>query len=359
MSDDPLDPIRQKIDSIDKAILDLIEERARCALSIAKIKSTQSDPIYYRPEREAKILREILTQHDSLLDSKTIARIFKELISGCLNLQKPIRVAYLGPKGTFSQIATEAHFGQAIDSIPQSGIDDIFDAVLKGSVDYGVVPIENSTAGSITLTLDQLIHTPLHICGEIELPIHHQLIRRKGDDSPIQCIYAHEQTLMQCHQTLKQRFPDIPQKAMSSNSLAAPLLLKEQGYAMIGASLIAEQEELEIVHANIEDSAHNRTRFIIIGKQSPPPSGDDKTSLLIATPQSAGALATLITPFQTHDISMTSIHSRPYQYHNWSYLFFIDIEGHEKDKRVQQALNELSQQPIMITILGSYPRKIL
>lgn len=359
MTEDALEKARQKIDDIDNSILSLIEKRATLALEIADIKSQQKSPVYYRPEREAQILRDILNKHHSLLDTKIIAKIFKELISGCLNLQKQMTVAYLGPQGTFSQIATETHFGQGVATLPENSIEAIFQAVSEERADYGIVPIENSTAGSINTTLDLLINTPLHICGEVELPIHHHLLRQKGDDSTIQCIYAHEQTLAQCRQTLNQYFPNIQTQSTSSNSQAAEQLLTRKGYAMIGADLLATLYDLEIVKQHLEDSPHNRTRFIIIGQRSPAPSGNDKTSLLIATPQSAGSLINLIKPFQTHGISMTTINSRPYQHHNWSYLFFIDIQGHQSDEQVKLALDTLSKQAMMLTILGSYPRAVI
>jgi chorismate mutase/prephenate dehydratase len=353
-----LQGIREKIDLIDEKILNLLKERADLAKNVAKIKEGMASPIYYSPAREAEVLRQKMAKNNSGLPHAVVVKIFREIMSACLALQKRLDVAFLGPKGTFSQIAAETHFGQAVNHLPQDNIERVFSMVSSSQADYGVVPIENSTAGVVNLTLDKLLNTTLHICGEIEIPIHHNLLRQKNDNTPITHIYAHQQTLSQCQGFLNEHYPKAKIIPVESNTAKVSYIKKKEGCAIIAPKLAADIYGLEILSANIEERTDNSTRFLILGKNMPNPSGVDKTSLLIASPHSAGTLSSLLKPFDDHQINMTAITSRPYRHQSWQYIFFIDIEGHQDDKPIKKALSELSKKSGMLMILGSYPKAI-
>lgn len=355
MTDEELKKIRIKIDKIDKELFKLIRERAELAVEVAKIKQQQHSPIYYRPEREAQILRSIVANNDSLLPDHEIARIFRDIMSACLALQKPLSIAYLGPEGTFTQQAVLKHFGESVNLIPEFSISEVFKQVEAGNAHYGVVPIENSTAGMVTPTLDNLINSDVQICGEISLRIHHQLARI-DPNQPLELIYAHQQALAQCQNWLSAHYPLVLLKEVASNGLAAQLAVKESKAAAICSDHAIEINKLYKIHQNIEDFPNNTTRFIILGRQLPAPSGCDKTSLIISTPHEPGSLVQLLAPFEKYKINMTLIESRPYRHRNWSYIFFIDFEGHQSEAHIQAALNELTSMSVMMTLLGSYPQ---
>lgn len=357
MTDKKLDAIRKKIDETDKKLLALLKDRADLAVEVAKIKQSQHKPIYYRPEREAQILRKIVEKNESLLPDKEITHIFRNIMTACLALQQPISVAYLGPEGTFSQQAVLKHFGEGISSKPQSSIPEVFKKVGSDSVHYGVVPIENSTEGMINTTLDCLINHDVQICGEISLRIRHHLAR-SAPNEPLKKIYAHPQALGQCRQWLINHYPDVSLHDVASNGLAAKMASEEKDSAAICGESAVQIYHLTKVHEYIEDQPHNTTRFIIIGKQLPGPSGCDKTSLIIAATDKPGCLLQILTPLDNHNINMTMIESRPYHLRNWTYLFFIDFEGHQSEAHVQAALKELSAMSIMLTVLGSYPQAL-
>lgn len=354
MSDDKLNDIRKKIDSTDKQLLALLKERANLALEVAKIKQNQHQPVYYRPEREAQILRKIVEKNDSLLPDKEITRIFRDIMTACLALQQPISVAYLGPDGTFSQEAALQHFGE-VDFRSQSSIPEVFKQVAADLVHYGVVPIENSTAGMINTTLDCLISHDVQICGEISLRVRHHLAR-SAPKKPLKRIYAHPQALAQCRQWLNNHYPDVPLHEVASNGLAAQMAAEQEDCAAICGEKAVQIYNLTKVHEYIEDQPNNTTRFIILGKQLPGPSGCDKTSLIICTADKPGSLLHILTPLEKHKINMTMIESRPYRLRNWTYLFFIDFEGHQSEPHIQAALKELVSTSIMLTVLGSYPQ---
>lgn len=361
MSEKQLNEIRQKIDGIDKNIYQLLKDRAKTAVEIANIKksSEHESAVYYRPEREAQILRSIMENNDSLLSDRAVAQVFRDIMTACLALQKKLNVAFLGPVGTFSQMATETHFGKAIHSMPVDSIERVFREVDAGNADYGVVPIENSTEGVVIPTLDVFTSSGLNICGEIEIPIHQNLMRAPNDFSPLRKIYSHQQSLGQCRKWLQEQFPDAEIVAVASNALAAQLASKEIGSAAIGATLAAELYELDIITYNIEDNPQNTTRFLIIGKQIPAPSGNDKTALLIPTPHVPGSLYNLLKPFADRGINLTMLASRPYHHRNWSYMFFMDLIGHRDDENIKAALADLANMSVMVTVLGSYPRAVL
>ncbi|KTD32869.1 P-protein [Legionella nautarum] len=355
MTEDALKKIRNKIDKIDKRLFNLLSKRAELAAEVAKIKKLQHSPIYYRPEREAQILRSIVANNTSLLPDGEIARIFRDIMSACLALQEPLSIAYLGPEGTFSEQAVIKHFGESVNLIPEPSITEVFKLVENGNVHYGVVPIENSTEGVVNITLDNLISSDVQICGEISLRIRHHFARI-DPDKPLITIYAQQQTLSQCRHWLAVHYPKATLQEVASNGFAAQLAANDPNSAAICGDNAAEIHKLQILHQHIEDYPNNTTRFIILGKQLPAPSGSDKTSIIISTPHEPGTLLNLLSPFEKYKINMTSIASRPYRHRNWTYLFFIDFEGHQSEPPIQLALNEITSMSVMMTLLGSYPQ---
>lgn len=357
--DKKLAEIRKKLDDVDLQIQALLNQRATLALEVAKIKEASDPaPAYYRPEREAQILKTIAERNKGPMDSAIVVDIFRQVLTACLALQQKIKIAFLGPEGTFSHAASLKHFGKKVQTLPATSIQQVFHCVDSQQAHYGVVPIENSTTGVINTTLDALTTSPLYICGEIILPIHHYFLRRKNNKNPIKRIYSHEQSFAQCQNWLNNNFNDAEKIPVGSNATAAAMAQQDVESAAIAGAYAAEVFDLEKVQPLIEDNPHNQTRFLVIGRQKTLPSGQDKTSLLISTPHIPGALIELLKPFSDNGVNITLIESRPYQHHNWSYLFFVDIEGHQDDKPVQDALKILSGKPILLNILGSYPKAV-
>ena len=357
---DKLDKIRQRIDALDEKLQALISERARLAQQVAEVKQAQGDAaVYYRPEREAQVLREVLARNEGPLPGEAMARLFREIMSACLALEQPLKVAFLGPEGTFTQAAALKHFGHAVVTVPLASIDEVFREVRAGAVNYGVVPVENSTEGVVNHTLDMFMQSSLTICGEVDLRVHHHLLSRQQDRKKLQRIYSHQQSLAQCREWLDAHLPDVERVSVSSNAEAARRAAEEDNTAAIASDVAAELYGLEVLKANIEDNPDNITRFLIIGHQAVPPSGDDKTSLLISTRNMPGALYQLLKPFAENDISMNRIESRPSRLTNWEYVFFIDINGHVQDEKVAQCLDTLREEAAMLKVLGSYPRAVL
>ncbi|HFQ91939.1 MAG TPA: prephenate dehydratase [Chromatiales bacterium] len=361
MSDDKkLQEIRSRIDRIDQQLQDLITERARCAQEVARHKGDVEDTAeYYRPEREAQILRQVVRRNRGPLPDEAMARLFREIMSACLSLQHPMKVAYLGPEGTYTQAAVIKHFGHAATSLPLGSIDEVFRDVEANAAHYGVVPIENSSEGAVDHTLDMFIASPLKICSEIELRIHHCLLSREDSLEGVTRIYAHQMALAQCREWLDAHAARIERIAVNSNAEAAKRASGEPGAAAIASESAAEIYGLGILSANIEDKPDNTTRFLVIGRQAPASSGRDKTSLLVSAANKPGALYRLLEPLSNHGISMTRIESRPSRQGLWEYVFFIDIEGHVDDARVAAALQDLESEAAMVKVLGSYPCAVL
>ena len=354
--DGKLAQIRRRIDAIDGELLRLLSERAACAQQVAGVKQAAGETAFYRPEREAQVLRQVAAANPGPLPDEAVTHIFREIMSACLALERPLTVAYLGPPGTFSQDATHKHFGQAISSVPQATIEQVFREVDAGAADYGVVPIENSTEGAVTHTLDMFLSTPLAICGEVELAVHQQLLSKAPDLAGVKQIYSHAQSLAQCRRWLAGHLPGVACEAVSSNAEAARRAASEAGAAAIAGESAGRLYELTCLAANIEDEPGNTTRFLVIGRHDTQPSGRDKTSLLLSTGNRPGALASLLEPLRRHGISMTRIESRPARTGRWQYVFFIDIEGHAQDAPVQQVLTELRDVTALCKVLGAYPR---
>ena len=355
-----LESLRKKIDEIDSLLIKTISERARCAQHVAEVKEDQGDKAYYKPEREAQVLRRVMEKNEGPLDNEDLARLFRQIMSACLALEQPVKVAYLGPEGTFTQEAALKHFGDSAVSIPQSAIDEVFREVLSGSCDYGVVPVENSTEGVISHTLDSFMDSSLKICGEVELRIHqHFMVGENTDRKNISRVYSHAQSLAQCRQWLNSNFPAIERVAVSSNAEAAKRVQGEWNSAAIAGDMACELYTLEKLHEKIEDNPDNSTRFLIIGREEVPKSGKDRTSVVVSVRNKPGALHDLLEPFQRHNVDMTRLESRPSRNSNWTYVFFIDFEGHIEDQSVSNVLDELNSQVVELKVLGSYPCAVL
>ena len=355
-----LESLRQKIDDIDSLLIDTISERARCAQQVAEVKEDQGDQAYYKPEREAQVLRRVMEKNQGPLSNEDMARLFRQIMSACLALEQPVKVAYLGPEGTFTQEAALKHFGDSAVSVPQSAIDEVFREVLSGACHYGVVPVENSTEGVISHTLDSFMDSSLKICGEVELRIHqHFMVGENTDKKKISRVYSHAQSLAQCRQWLNANFPAIERVAVSSNAEAAKRVQGEWNSAAIAGDMACELYGLEKLHNKIEDNPDNSTRFLIIGREEVPKSGKDRTSLVVSVRNKPGALHDLLEPFQRHNVDMTRLESRPSRSSKWSYVFFIDLEGHIEDPSVANVIDELSSQVVDLKVLGSYPCAVI
>jgi len=357
---DHLAQVRQRIDDLDQQIQDLLNARAAAAQEVAHIKlATDPNAVFYRPEREAQVLRAVKERNQGPLGDEAVARLFREIMSECLALELPLKVGFLGPEGTFTQAAALKHFGHAVTSVPMAAISDVFQEVESGSCHYGVVPVENSSEGVVSHTLDMFLNSPLKICGEVTLRIHHNLLATSGDLDKIKVVYSHQQSLAQCRGWLDRNLPSVELIPVGSNAEAARRACENADSAAIASAMAAELYGLQVVVPNIEDEPDNTTRFLVIGQQAVPPSGDDKTSLLLSTRNESGGLYRLLSPLAEHGISMTRIESRPSRRGNWDYVFFIDINGHRDDPQLAPALTALKRQAGMFKELGSYPRAVL
>lgn len=356
-----LEEVRKRIDKIDLELLDLINERARCAQQVAHIKTaTDGQKVqFYRPEREVAVLRRIKQANPGPLDGEEVARLFREIMSACLALERPLDVAYLGPEGTFTQSAAIKHFGHSVRTSAYATIGEIFREVEAGSCDFGVVPVENSTEGVVSHTLDMFITSPLKITGEVTLRIHHHLMSLSGVLGAIRKVYSHQQSLAQCRGWLDRHLPNAERVTVGSNAEAARLVATDPAAAAVAGLHAAEIYQLRVLAERIEDEPGNTTRFLVIGPEDARPSGEDKTSLLLSCRNQAGGLHTLLTPLAAHGISMTRIESRPSRRGIWDYVFFIDIMGHRSDPKVALALENLKQSSMLFKVLGSYPLAVL
>ncbi|MGI9304121.1 MAG: prephenate dehydratase [Gammaproteobacteria bacterium] len=357
---DKLGALRERIDELDKTIQQLINERARCARETAGIKK-DGDPHapLYRPEREAQVLRRVLERNEGPLDNEEMARLFREIMSACLALEQPLKVAFLGPEGTFTQAAALKHFGHSVNTTALVTIDEVFREVESKAVNYGVVPIENSTEGVVNYTLDMFLQSALSICGEVELRIHHHLLSVVADIGVVARVYSHQQSFAQCREWLDTHVPGAERVTVNSNAEAARRAAAEPGAAAIAGETAAEIYQLGVLKRNIEDHPDNTTRFLIIGRQGVQPSGDDKTSLLVSAQNRPGSLFRLLEPLARNGVSMTRIESRPSRSANWEYVFFLDMEGHQDDDNVATAFEELRREADLFRVLGSYPRAVL
>jgi chorismate mutase/prephenate dehydratase len=357
LSDAELERLRGRIDQVNDRILEALNERAALARAIGTLKVGQA----HRPEREAQVLRRIKEANKGPLSGETVALLFREIMSACLALERPITVAYLGPRGTFSESATVKHFGHAAVGSPAASIDEVFRSVESGAADFGVVPVENSTEGAVGRSLDLMPNTPMKVCGEVIVRIHHNLMARDPAASfaGIRRVFSHGQSLGQCHEWLNANLPHAERVAVASNAEAARRAAEEAGSAAVAGEAAAQHYGLAILAQNIEDEPNNTTRFLVLGDYQPGPSGKDKTSMVLSARNRAGAVYEMLTPFATRGVSMTKFESRPSRVALWDYLFFVDIEGHRDDPQVAAALEDVARVAGYLKVLGSYPVAVL
>ncbi|MCP5015357.1 MAG: prephenate dehydratase [Ketobacter sp.] len=359
-----LETLRDTIDQLDRQIQELINKRASCAQQVADVKQAGMEEgekaVFYRPEREAQVLRRVMERNSGPLNNESMARLFREIMSACLALEEPMSIAYLGPEGTFTQAAAQKHFGHAVRTLPMATIDEVFREVESGSAHYGVVPVENSTEGGVNTTLDSFTHANVTICGEVELRIHHHLlVGANTKENSISRIYSHQQSFAQCRQWLDAHYPAADRIPVSSNSDAAKRMQSEWNAAAIAGEVAAEIYGLKKVASNIEDNPHNSTRFLIVGREHVPSSGQDKTSIIVSMKNKPGALYELLAPFHEAGIMLTRVETRPSRDGTWAYLFFIDFEGHENTESVKNVLKHVEELAVYVKRLGSYPKAVL
>jgi len=358
-----LNHLRGRIDKIDQQIADLISERASCAQEVAAVKGSSGEEaaaLFYRPEREAQVLRAVMERNKGPLDNEEIGRLFREIMSACLALEQPTKVAFLGPEGTFTQQAVTKHFGHSAVLSPMGTIDEVFREVEAGAAHYGVVPVENSTEGVVAHTLDNFFDSNIQICGEVVLRIHQNLLVADITNTDnISRIYSHSQSLAQCRKWLDANYPNAERVPVSSNAEAAKRVKGEWNSAAVAGVTAAELYGLQVHAEKVEDRPDNSTRFLIIGMQEVPPSGVDKTSIVVSLHNEPGALYHLLESFQRFDVDLTRLESRPSRTTRWSYMFFVDFKGHRGADNIQQVLMEVCKKAAELKILGSYPVGIL
>lgn len=345
---------RDAIDALDHDILARLNERASHAKAIGTLKAGGGGPAY-RPDREAQVLARLVARNAGPLSNEAVTGVFRQVMSACLALEQALRIAYLGPAGTFSHAAVARHFGQFVDALPCTSIDEIFRAGESGQADYAVVPVENSTEGAVGRTLDLMYTTTLSICGEIKLRVQQNLLSNATGLDRVVKIYSHAQSLAQCTQWLARHLPGVPRIPVASNAEAARLAALEEGAAAIAGEIAAAIYGLAVLAPHIEDEPNNTTRFWVLGRQEIAPSGSDKTSLLMSAPNRPGAVHGLLEPFARHGVSMTRFESRPARTGRWEYLFFVDLSGHSRDPALASALSELATRAPYLKLLGSYP----
>lgn len=359
--------LREKIDAFDQRILRLIQERVLVAAQIAKAKlASDADASFYRPEREAQVLRRVRERNsnlreelDGLVSDDEMVRLMREIMSTSLAAEMPMTVAYLGPEGTYTQAAVVKHFGQAVNSLDVKTIADVFRVVEQGRAHFGVVPVENSTEGVITHTLDCFSSSNLKVCGEVQLPINHQLLSNADGLSNVQKVYAHPQALAQCRRWIERYLPAAETFTSSSNAEAAIIAAKDPSVAAIASDIAARLYDITILASGIEDERNNTTRFLIIGNDSYAASGEDKTTIMVSAANKVGSLFELLKPLYDAGVDLSRIESRPSRQTNWEYVFFIDLIGHVDDPKVMLALDELQARSAYFKLIGSYPVGVL
>ncbi len=347
-----LKKFRTQIDSIDDELLKLFNQRAKLAQQIGHAKNGSA---VLRPEREAQVLKRMVDANIGPLSAQSVSTLFTEIMSHCRALEEPLSVAFLGPQGTFSEAAVIKRFGQACHGVPCASIDEVFRKVESGEANYGVVPVENSTEGAVGRTLDLLMQSPLRLCGEVLLAVHQCLLSQDKDLSAIKRVYSHPQSLGQCQDWLNTHLAHAERVSVASNAEAASLASKEKHSAAIAGAQAAERFNVPLQVKNIEDDPRNTTRFLVIGNQDVAASGQDKTSLAMSAVNRPGAVHDLLVPLAKHGVSMSKLESRPARAGLWEYIFFVDIEGHQTDKKVAEALKELKDVAAFVKVLGSYP----
>ncbi len=359
MADIDLSKVRDQIDELDAQIQAFINARAELAAKVRASKGEHLTPAdYYRPEREAQVLRQVVKRNTGPLSDREMLRLFREIMSACLAQQEPLRVAYLGPEGTFTQQAVQRQFGHSVRAIAQASVDAVFQQVETAEADFGVVPVENSSQGMVTHTLDRLFGSSLKICAEVELPIHQNILTNASGLDQIKLVYSHPQSLAQCRYWLREHLPNVECIAVSSNAEAARRVRHGNDSAAIAGRNAAEVYSLPVLFADIEDHPDNTTRFFVLGRGLCPPSGDDRTTLLLAGHEGAGVLYRLLEPIAAAGLNMTRIESRPSHQGKWDYVFFVDIDGHAEQKPLVGVIEKLNDIARLARVLGAYPRAV-
>ena len=353
-----LQALRQQIDDVDRELLALLNRRAGLALAVGEIKK-QEGSVVFRPEREAQVIDGLKAVNPGPLQTESIAPIWREIMSACRALETPTRVAYLGPAGTFSELAALGYFGASIVRVPCASIDEVFRSTAGGAADFGVVPVENSTEGVVARSLDLFLTTPLAIIGETSLLVRHNLLRVLDSLDGITAVCAHPQALAQCHSWLSNHLPHVERRPVASNAEGARLASHDATLAGIASERAASEYGLHVVAPAIQDDSHNRTRFAIVtlAERHPQPraSGHDCTSLVVSVTNRPGAVHDMLVPLKLHGVSMTRLESRPARSGQWEYYFYIDIAGHPDEPHVAKALQELRGVCAFYKLLGTYP----
>jgi chorismate mutase/prephenate dehydratase len=353
-SDNVLHPLRDQIDAIDREILELLSRRARLAQEIGAHKHKLGLPVF-RPERELAVVRKVQQANPGPLLDAGLAAVWTEIMSACRALEGQQRIAYLGPEGTYTELAARRFFGSSGELLPCADLDEVFRSQLGGAASHAVVPVENSTEGAVARALDLLLSQPAHLCGEISLPIHHNLLRLREDLQGVRAVLAHPQALSQCRQWLDSHLAGVERRAVASNAEAARLAAQDEGLAAIAGEHAAGLYGLRLAASHIQDEVGNRTRFVVLGAETPAPSGRDRTSLILSVPNVAGAVAAMLRPLAEHGVSMSRFESRPARSGDWEYMFYVDLEGHADDPPVAAALQALRAHCAFFKNLGSYP----
>jgi chorismate mutase/prephenate dehydratase len=352
-----IEELRSSIDSIDDRIVDLLNERSQVVLEVGRLKSGNNLQ-FHVPGRERQIYERLLNNNPGPFPNDALRSIYREVISACLALESPMKVAFLGPKATFSHLATMQQFGLSAELVPQKSIPAVFEEVEKGKALYGVVPVENSTEGVISHTLDMFVESSLKITAEILLEVHHDLLSRTGRMEDIKKVYSHPQPLAQCRQWLDENLPGIPVVDVASTATAAQIVSDDYTAAAIASELAASLYDLKVVRSRIEDQVNNFTRFLVISRTATERSGNDKTSVLFSVKDEPGILCRMLEPFAKRGINLSKIESRPFKKKAWEYIFFLDLFGHVSDPDVAVALEELKGCCQFLKVLGSYPRSM-
>ncbi len=350
-----LTELRKKIDRIDTSIARLLNDRGKASSAIGEIKKTKKLPMY-APDRESQIYRKISGRNKGLFSDASVKAIYREIMSACLSLERPLTVAFLGPELTFTHQASMKKFGASVNYLSCNSIHDVFCEVEKGNADYGVVPVENSIEGAVNHTMDMFVASPVFICSEVYFRVRHSLLSKAGSEKSIKRIYSKAEVFGQCRLWIEKNLPLVGLKDFPSTAKAALAAAKNKDAACIASELAAKQYDLRVLARSIEDSSRNVTRFLVIGNNRTAPSGKDKTSIVFSVKDSPGILHDMLGPFKKRGINLTKIESRPSKIQTWKYYFFVDMEGHCESLKVRRALKELREKCNFIKVLGSYPK---
>jgi chorismate mutase/prephenate dehydratase len=351
---DPLDELRKKIDELDAQIVAQLNARARVVVEVGKIKQKQGTPIY-APDREKAVLEKVRQFNEGPLPDRCLEAVYRELMSGSFALEKPLRIGFLGPAGSFSHAASVRKFGRSVDYVPLADIPGVFEEVVRGHIDYGLVPVENSLHGGVVDTLDAFLQSSGKICAEVLITIHHNLLSREPWEN-VKTIFSKPEVFSQCRHWLSTTAKGRDVQAAASTSAAAELASRQSGAAAIGSAMAGELYGLHTLFENIEDNPDNVTRFFVIGREGARRGGDDKTAIMFTTAHKPGALAEVLDVFKENGINLTDIEKRPSQKVNWEYYFFIDAQGHGDDAAMKTAIEQAKKHCLQLTVLGSYPR---